>query len=102
MASALDHDGVNGTTCDALQYKQFRSPQDILNPTISCLSRGQTIGMTVSNSALFMRFLELIHRTVDSRSSVPEFCFRDLHLYLDWCKPVSPSPVCPILIDLSP
>jgi len=96
MASALDYDGVNGTACDALQYKQFRSSQAILNPTISCLSRGQTIGMTVSNSALSMRFFELIPCTVDSRSSVPKFRFRNLHLYLDWRKPVSPSRVCPV------
>jgi hypothetical protein len=79
MASALDHDGVNGTACNAQQYKQFRSSQ----AKIACLSRGQTIGMTVSNSALLVRYFELTPRTVDSRSSVPEFRFRDLHLYLD-------------------
>ena len=56
MAAALD--GVNGTVCNALQYQQFLSSQDDLNPSISCLSRGQTIGMTVSNSSLVCPYLE--------------------------------------------
>jgi hypothetical protein len=90
MAAALD--GVNGTVCNALQYQRFLSSQD---PPIACLSRGQTIGMTVSNLALSMLFFKLIPRTVDSRSSVPESRFCDLRLYLDWRKPISPSLVCP-------
>jgi hypothetical protein len=86
MADALD--GVNGTVCNALQYQQFLSSED---PTIACLSRGQTTGMTVSNPALSMLFFKLIPCTlaVDSRSSVPESRFRGLRLYLDWRKPIS-------------
>jgi hypothetical protein len=90
-AGALD--GVNGTACDALKYQQFLFSQASNNPTIACFSRGQTIGMSVSNPALSMLFFKLIPRTVDCRSSVPESRFRDLHLYLDWRKP-SPLHVC--------
>jgi len=89
-------DGVNGTVCNALQYQQFLSSQATLDPSIACLSRGQTIGMTVSNPALSILFFKLIPRTVDSRSVVPESHFRDLSLYLDWRKPISPSCVCPV------
>jgi hypothetical protein len=89
-------DGVNGTACDALQYQQFLSSQAALDPTIACLSRGETIGMTVSNPALSMRFFKLIPRTVDSRSVLPESHFCDLHLYLDWRKFISSSCVCPV------
>jgi hypothetical protein len=94
MAAALD--GVNGTVCNALQYQKFLSSKASNNPTISCLSRGQTIGMTVRNLALSMLFFKLIPRTVDSWSSMPQYRFRDLRLYLDWRTPVSPSHVYPV------
>jgi len=96
MASALD--GVNGTVCNALQYQQFLSSKASNNPTISCLSRGQTIGMTVSDLALSVLFFNPIPRTVGSRIIVPESRFRDLRVYLDWRKLVSPSRVCPGLM----
>jgi hypothetical protein len=89
-------DGVNGTVCNALQYKQFLSSQASLDPSIACLSRGETIGMTVSNPALSMLLFRPIPRTVDSRSVVPEPHFRDLRLYLDWRKPIYPLCVCPV------
>jgi hypothetical protein len=87
MAAALDD--VNGTVCNALQYQQFLSSKTSDNPTISCLSRGQTVGMTVSNPALSMLCFKLIPRTVGSRIIVPESRRLDLCLYLDWRKPVS-------------
>jgi hypothetical protein len=94
MAATIND--VNGTVCNALQYQQFLSSQASLNLSISCLSRGQTIGMTVSNLALPMLFLRLISRTVGGRGVLPESRLRDLRIYLDWRKPIHPSRVFPI------
>jgi hypothetical protein len=42
-------DGVNGTVCNAQQYNQFiQSSANGSNPTISCLTHGETIGLAVS------------------------------------------------------
>ena len=98
---AATADGVNGTICNALQYQHFLSSQASHNPTISCLSRGQTIGMTVSNPALSMLFFDLSRRTVGSWSVVPQSHFRDLRVYLDWRKPLSPSHVCLVKSGIS-
>ena len=51
--SALD-DGVwvNGTVCNAQQYNQSLSSRDNPNPTISCLTHGQSIGLAVSTQPL--------------------------------------------------
>ena len=43
--SALD--GVNGTACNAEQYQRSLPSQENPVPSISCLTHGQTIGLTV-------------------------------------------------------
>lgn len=40
-------EGVNGTTCDAQQYQQGLLPLTSPNRFMSCLTRGQTIGLAV-------------------------------------------------------
>jgi hypothetical protein len=40
-------DGVNGTSCNAEQYQQSLPSQDNPIPLISCLTHGQTVGLTV-------------------------------------------------------
>jgi hypothetical protein len=41
-------EGVNGTTCDAQQYQQSFLSLNSLDPSISCLTHGQSIGLAVS------------------------------------------------------
>ncbi len=40
-------EGVNGTTCDAQQYQQGLLSLESLDPSITCLTRGQSIGLAV-------------------------------------------------------
>jgi hypothetical protein len=40
-------EGVNGTTCDAQQYQQSLSSPTNPNPSITCLTHGQSIGIAV-------------------------------------------------------
>jgi len=58
--SALD-DGVwvNGTVCNAWQYNQSLSSRNSPNPTISCLTHGQTIGLAVGAQSLSVYCLNL-------------------------------------------
>ena len=41
-------DGVNGTVCNAQQYQQSLQSHDSRSPWISCLTRGESIGVIVS------------------------------------------------------
>jgi hypothetical protein len=41
-------DGVNGTVCNAEQYRQFLFSYNSPNSSISCLTHGQSIGLAVS------------------------------------------------------
>ena len=41
-------DGVHGTVCNVQQYQQSLQSQDNRNPWISCLTRGDIIGLLVS------------------------------------------------------
>jgi hypothetical protein len=41
-------DGVNGTVCNAQQYQQSLQSYDSSSPSISCLTRGESIGLAVS------------------------------------------------------
>jgi hypothetical protein len=65
--------GVNGTVCNATQYNQY---QEFRNngggPAVSCLTRGEGIGLAVSILSVSLR-LELIQFTVNSRSVVHQF-----------------------------
>jgi len=58
--SALD-DGVwvNGTVCNAQQYNQSLSSRDNPNPTISCLTHRQSIGLAVGAHPLSVYLLNL-------------------------------------------
>ncbi|KAH9978631.1 hypothetical protein BGW80DRAFT_1280089, partial [Lactifluus volemus] len=54
--------GVNGTVCNEQQYQQSLTSPTNPNPTISCLTRGQTIGLvvTVEASLLSLIFVTII------------------------------------------
>ncbi|KAI9463566.1 hypothetical protein BJY52DRAFT_1184586 [Lactarius psammicola] len=52
--SALD--GVNGTVCNAQQYKQFLDDR----PTITCLTHGQSIGLALTAEASFLSLAAVI------------------------------------------
>jgi hypothetical protein len=41
-------DGVNGTVCNAQRYQQSLQSYDSRSPSISCLTHGDTNGLTVS------------------------------------------------------
>jgi hypothetical protein len=41
-------DGIHGTTCNAQQYQQSLSTLDDPTPSITCLTKGQAIGLAVS------------------------------------------------------
>ena len=98
--SALDDSvWVNGTVCNAQQFNQSLSSRDNPNPTISCLTHGQSIGLAVGNHPLYF-LLKLISRTADSRSVVPKFIFCDRYKYLYSCEFDSrarPLRFCPVL-----
>ena len=97
--SALDSVWVNGTVCNAQQFNQSISSRDNPNPTISCLTHGQSIGLAVGNHPLYF-LLKLISRTADSRSVVPKFIFCDRHKYLYSCESdfrALPLRFCPVL-----
>ncbi|KAH9002022.1 hypothetical protein EDB86DRAFT_2827471 [Lactarius hatsudake] len=44
--------GVNGTVCNTQQYQQFLSNKS--HPTITCLTHGQSIGLTLTAEASFL------------------------------------------------
>ena len=49
-------DGVHGTVCNEQQYNQFnQSSANGSNPTISCLTLGETIGLAVSTLVICLR-----------------------------------------------
>jgi hypothetical protein len=54
-------EGVNGTTCDAQQYQQGLLSLKSLNPSITCLTHGQSIGLAVGTQFLCLKFCFLIH-----------------------------------------
>ena len=41
-------DGVHGTSCDEQQYQQSLQSYDSRSPWVSCLARGEVIGLAVS------------------------------------------------------
>jgi len=49
--------GVNGTTCDAEQYQQFVSSRDSPNPSISCLTRRENIGLVLAAETSSLSFV---------------------------------------------
>jgi len=54
-------DGVNGTVCNAQQYSQFiQSSANGANPTISCLSHGESIGLALTSEASFLSCVAVI------------------------------------------
>ena len=65
-------DGVNGTVCNAEQYHQSLSSYDNPNPSISCLTRGQSIGLVVS-TCLSQAVLGFILRAAGFRGFVLQF-----------------------------
>jgi len=52
-------DGVNGTVCNAQQYLQSLSTLDDPTPSITCLTNGQAIGLTLSTGAAFLSLLSV-------------------------------------------
>ncbi|KAN0130873.1 hypothetical protein V8E53_011251 [Lactarius tabidus] len=59
--SAPDGDGVHGTVCTAEQYQisTNQNPKDH-NPTITCLTHGQSIGLTVTAEASFLSLIAVM------------------------------------------
>jgi hypothetical protein len=49
-------DGVHGTVCNAQQYQQSL----LTNPTISCLTQGQSIGLALTAEASFLSLAAVI------------------------------------------
>ncbi|KAF8502194.1 hypothetical protein F5888DRAFT_1918902 [Russula emetica] len=47
-------DGVHGTACNAQQYNQSLQSYNSRNPSISCLTRGDSIGLAVTTEASFL------------------------------------------------
>jgi len=52
-------DSVNGTVCDAQQYQQSLSSLTSLNPSITCLTHGQSIGLAVGTFVHLLFFIFL-------------------------------------------
>jgi len=73
-------DGVNGTVCNAEQYQQFLSSYDNSNSSISCLTRGESIGLTVSVCP-YQVVLEFILCAAECRGIVPQFCLCSRRVY---------------------
>jgi hypothetical protein len=55
-------DGVHGTVCNAQQYEQSLPSLSNLNPSISCLTHGQTIGLAVSDRLVRVSLNSLLTR----------------------------------------
>ena len=68
--SALDDSvWVNGTVCNAQQFNQSLSSRDNPNPTISCLTHGQSIGLAVGNQSLSFYCLNLSRAQLTAEAS---------------------------------
>ena len=80
-------DGVNGTVCNAEQYQQSLSSYDNPNPSISCLTRGASIGLAVStmSTCLCQVVLEFILRAAGYPGIVPQFFLRSRRVY-PYCR----------------
>jgi len=53
-------DSVNGTVCDAQQYQQSLSSLTSLDPSITCLTRGQSIGLALTAEASFISLVSIV------------------------------------------
>src|SRR6266851_63852 len=63
-------DGVHGTVCNAQQYQQSLASPDSRDPSISCLTHGQTIGLTVSTCHCLSCFLNLSLKQLTAEASL--------------------------------
>ncbi len=64
--------GVNGTVCNAQQYRQSLQSYGSLSPSISCLTHGEIIGLVVSISiSVYGSTRDSSNSTVGSRSVAP-------------------------------
>jgi len=53
-------DSVNGTVCNAQQYQQSLSSLTSLNPSITCLTHGQSIGLALTAEASFISLVSVM------------------------------------------
>jgi len=53
-------DGVHGTVCNELQYSQSISSSYSSNPSISCLTHGEAIGLALTAEASFLSFITVL------------------------------------------
>jgi len=51
---------VNGTVCDAQQYQQSLSSLTSLDPSITCLTHGQSIGLALTAEASFISLISVV------------------------------------------
>jgi hypothetical protein len=88
--SALDDSvWVNGTVCNAQQFNQSLSSRDNPNPTISCLTHGQSIGLAVGTQPLFFYCLNLSRIQLTAEASfLSLFSVIAISIYIR----VSPTP----------
>jgi hypothetical protein len=77
--------GVNGTVCNAQQYNEYLLSEASPNPTITCLTHGQTIGLTVS-ILLFCLVLKTHPHTASSRDILLESSLFISPIHLNRCR----------------
>jgi hypothetical protein len=78
-------DGVHGTVCDVRKYQQSLTSETSPNPTITCLTHGQTIGLTVS-ILLFCLVPKLRPHKANGRDILLEPSLCDGPIHLNWCR----------------
>ena len=92
--SALDDSvWVNGTVCNAQQFNQSLSSSDNPNPTISCLTHGQSIGLAVGNQLLSFYCLNLSRAQLTAEASfLSFFSVIAIGIYIRVSPTLGPSP----------
>jgi hypothetical protein len=73
MSALPDGVWVNGTVCNAQQYNQSLPSPDNRNPTISCLTHGQSIGLAVSTQPLSIHCLNSSRAQLTAEASFLSF-----------------------------
>jgi len=66
-------DGVNGTVCNAQQYQLSIPSPDNLNPSISCLTHGQAIGLAVGIPSFSVLFVNSFRVQLTAEASFLSF-----------------------------
>ena len=90
MSALNDSVWVNGTVCNAQEFEQSLSSRDNPNPTISCLTHGQSIGLAVGTQTLSFYCLNLSRIQLTAEASfLSLFSVIAISIYIR----VSPTPL---------